>query len=92
MCLSVDLTRPGPCTQGNAGFNRFAHSAGPGIGDWRIGVHFFCNVGLVGLVGLAGLVGLVGLAGLIGPLGKEELRNWDLDWDWIVAGTGSFFC
>ena len=74
----LGLTRPVPCTQGHAGFNRFAHSAGPGIGDWRIGVHFFCNVGLVGLVDLAGLVGLVGLFGLVGlagliyPLGKED--------------------
>ena len=50
-----------PARREHAGFNRFAHSAGPGIGDWRIGVHFLCNVGLVVLVALAGLVGLVGL-------------------------------
>ena len=41
-------------------------------------------MGLVCSVGLPSLVGLVGLSGLIVPLGKEELRNWDLDWNWSL--------
>ena len=53
---------------GRAGFNRFAHSAGPGISVWRLGGMGSVRSGVSHRIGLLGWIGLFGWIGVFGWL------------------------